>query len=129
MKMKKTLSLLILVLTFSVSTFAQSGPAFKFKESNNTFDFGSVKEGPDAVHVFEFTNTGDQPILIQTAESSCGCTTPDWPKAPILPGKTGKITVKYNTANRVGPINKSIYIKSNASRVPVELKITGNVVK
>jgi len=129
MKMKKILSLLILVLTFSVVTFAQSGPAFKFKESNNTFDFGSVKEGPDAVHVFEFTNTGDQPILIQTAESSCGCTTPDWPKAPILPGKTGKITVKYNTANRVGPINKSIYIKSNASRVPVELKITGNVVK
>lgn len=129
MKMKKTLSLLILVLTFSVATFAQSGPAFKFKEPNNTFDFGSVKEGPDAVHVFEFTNTGDQPILIQTAESSCGCTTPDWPKAPILPGKTGKITVKYNTANRVGPINKSIFIKSNASRVPVELKITGSVVK
>lgn len=127
--MKKTLSLLILVLTFSIVTFAQSGPAFRFKESNNTFDFGTVKEGPDAVHIFEFTNTGDQPILIQTAESSCGCTTPDWPKAPILPGKTGKITVKYNTANRVGPINKSIYIKSNASRVPVELKITGSVVK
>lgn len=126
--MKKLLSILF-VLAFSLNALAQSGPVFKFKEANNTYDFGTVKEGPDAVHVFEFTNTGDQPILIQSADASCGCTTPDWPRTPILPGKSGKITVKYSTANRVGPINRSIYIKSNASKTPVELKILGNVAK
>ena len=126
--MKKLLSI-VFVLTFSMNVMAQSGPVFKFKETNNTYDFGTVKEGADAVHVFEFTNTGDQPILIQSADASCGCTTPEWPKTPILPGRSGKITVKYNTQNRVGPINRSIYIKSNASKTPVELKILGNVAK
>ncbi len=126
--MKKFLSIILLLC--SVVAFAQSGgPAFKFKEANNTHNFGTVKEGADAVYSFEFTNVGQQPILIQEATSTCGCTMPDWPKAPILPGKTGKITVKYDTKNRVGTIDKTVFIKSNASRTPVELKITGTVVK
>lgn len=126
--MKKLLSVLLLFCV--VTVFAQgNGPAFKFKEANNTHNFGTVKEGQDAVYSFEFTNVGQQPILIQEATSTCGCTTPDWPKAPVLPGKTGKITVKYQTKDRVGPIDRTVFIKSNASRTPVELKITGTVVK
>lgn len=126
--MKKLLSLVCLFFTFV--GFAQtSGPAFKFREANNTHNFGTVKEGPDAVYSFEFTNVGDQPILVQEATSTCGCTTPDWPKTPVLPGRTAKITVKYSTKDRLGPIDRTVYIKSNAGRTPVELKITGMVVK
>lgn len=126
--MKKLLSFVFLLCT--INLFAQSGStAFKFKEANNIHNFGTVKEGADAVYSFEFTNVSDQPILIQEVTSTCGCTTPDWPKAPVLPGKVGKITVKYNTKDRLGPIDRTVFIKSNASRVPVELKITGTVVK
>ncbi|HLU17539.1 MAG TPA: DUF1573 domain-containing protein [Edaphocola sp.] len=126
--MKKLFS--VILIFCSLFAFAQqSGPAFKFKDANNTHDFGTVKEGTDAVYSFEFTNVGNQPILIQEATSTCGCTTPDWPKAPVLPGKTGKITVKYQTQGRVGPIDRTVFIKSNASKTPIELKITGTVVK
>lgn len=126
--MKKIISLFI-ALTFSVVMFAQSGPKFQFKEKDNTHDFGTLKEGAIAEYAFEFTNTGNQPILIQKAEASCGCTTPEYPKAPILPGKSSKIMVKYDTNGRLGPINKSVFIKSNASATPIELKIIGNVTK
>ncbi|HRP89840.1 MAG TPA: DUF1573 domain-containing protein [Edaphocola sp.] len=120
----------ILLIFCSSLAFSQSGgPEFKFKESNNTHNFGTVKEGPQVSYSFEFSNVGKQPILIQEVSASCGCTTADWPKTPVLPGKSGKITVKYATSGRVGPIDRSVYIKSNASRMPLELKILGSVTK
>lgn len=130
--MKRILSTLILVAFAAVASFAQGKPAtFKFQEKNDTYNFGTVKEAGEIEHVFEYTNTGGVPLIIQSVEASCGCTTPDWSREPVLPGKKGKITVKYNTKGRVGPFNKSIYIKSNAT-VPngqdrYELKITGEV--
>lgn len=126
--MKKLLS--IFLIFCSLFAFAQTnGPEFKFKETNNSHNFGTVKEGPEIAYSFEFTNVGKQPILIQEASASCGCTTADWPKTPVLPGKSGKITVKYATSGRVGPIDRTVYIKSNASRLPIELKILGTVSK
>lgn len=129
--MKKILSTLLLVAIASVTALAQGkGAQFSFKDKGDVHDFGTVKEGGDAVHVFEFKNTGDKPLMIQNAEGSCGCTTPEWPKTPILPGKSSSITVKYDTRNRVGPISKSVYIKSNATNggERYELKIKGEVV-
>jgi len=130
--MKKILASVILVVMASLTALAQGkGAQFQFKDKNDTYDFGTVKEGADAVHIFEFKNTGDKPLIIQNAEGSCGCTTPEWPKTPILPGKSSAITVKYDTKGRVGPINKSVYIKSNATNSGgerYELKIKGNVV-
>src|SRR5690606_26227731 len=117
--------------------FAQDAPAnknmpqFKFK-GGDTHDFGTLKEGPVAEHIFEFTNTGKEPLIIQGATASCGCTTPEWPKEPILPGKSGKITVRYNTQGRVAPFNKEVYIQSNAfvpgGKERYELHIKGTVV-
>jgi hypothetical protein len=92
----------------------KNAPQFKFKDGD-TWDFGNnIKEGPQAEHIFEFKNTGKEPLIITNASGSCGCTTPEWPKEPILPGKTGKLTVRYNTQGRVGPFTKEVYIQSNA---------------
>lgn len=129
--MKSILSVLFL-LTFTLGVFAQNNnpnaPVFKFVEE--THDFGNIKEGPVGQVDFVFTNTGKEALVIQNCSASCGCTTPDWTKDPILPGKTGKITVKYNTQGRVGSFNKTVYIASNAKsdKERYEIYIKGNVV-
>ena len=93
----------------------KNAPKFKFK-GGDVHDFGKIPEGPAAEYTFEFTNVGKEPLIIQNASASCGCTTPEWPKEPILPGKVGKIKVKYNTQGRGNqPFDKSVYISSNAS--------------
>ncbi|RYD52263.1 MAG: DUF1573 domain-containing protein [Sphingobacteriales bacterium] len=112
---------------------ANPAKAPKFKFAEEVHDFGSVKEGPQAEHVFAFKNTGKSPLIIQNVSASCGCTTPEWSKEPIAPGKSGKITVRYNTQGRVGPIDKAVYIQSNALLPEgkgdrYELKIKGTVV-
>ena len=91
-----------------------NAPKFKFKDANDTYDFGTLKEGPVAEHIFEFKNVGKEPLIIQNASASCGCTTPEWPKEPILPGKTSKLTVRYTTQGHGGPFTKDVYIQSNA---------------
>jgi len=129
--MKKIATFLILLFA-TFSSFAQNdrpnAPVFKFNEE--THDFGNLKEGIEASFDFVFTNTGKEPLLIQDCKASCGCTTPDWSKAPVLPGQKGKITVKYDTKGRPGSFNKSIFIASNAKSTEkrYEIIITGNVV-
>ena len=98
---------------------------FKFKEE--THDYGEVPEGPLAECDFEFKNVGKKPIVISEAHGSCGCTVPNWPKDPILPGKKGVIHVSYNTQGRQGPIMKDVTINSNAKQSPMVLHIRGNV--
>jgi len=112
----------------ATSNPTEKGAKFKFT-SDETYDFGEVQEGPQAEHIFEFKNVGNEPLIIQNASASCGCTTPEWPKEPILPGKTGKITVHYNTQGRPGPFTKSIFISSNATKENErkELFIKGSV--
>jgi len=100
---------------------------FKFKDENNTHDFGTVPEGPQAEYDFEFKNTGKKPIIITEAHGSCGCTVPKWPKEPILPKKKGVIHVTYNTDHRSGPISKEVFITSDASENPTTLHIRGTV--
>jgi len=106
-----------------------NGPKFQFK-GGDAYDFGEVAEGPVAEHVFEFKNTGKEPLIIQNANASCGCTTPEWPKEPILPGKTGKVTVRFNTSGRGGqPFDKTVFLTSNAvsDKERYELHIKGTV--
>lgn len=92
-----------------------NAPKFAFKDGD-TYDFGKIPEGPVAEHVFEFTNTGKEPLIIQNVGASCGCTTPIWSRDPILPGHKGKITVRLNTAKRGNtPFIKDVYISSNAA--------------
>lgn len=125
--------MLLAVTTFGVQAQdKKAGPVFKFK-GGDTHDFGTLKEGPQAEYDFEFTNTGNAPLIIQSASASCGCTVPTWPKEPILPGKKGTIKVKYTTQGHVSPFAKEVYIQSNAVNLPngaerYELHIKGTVV-
>ena len=91
----------------------KDGPVFKFKDGD-TYDFGEVPMGPEVYHDFTFVNTGNQPLMITDANPSCSCTTPVWPKEPILPGQTNKINVGYKTKDHAGPFYKDVYIQSNA---------------
>ena len=119
---------LIIAIVFNASVFAQA--KIEFKDKDNTIDYGRVeKESDNGIRAFEFTNTGDAPLIITNVQSTCGCTIPTKPKEPIMPGKTGKIEVKYNM--NPGPIRKTITIESNASNVDsgrVALKIKGEVI-
>ena len=75
---------------------------------------------------FAFTNDGKEPLILSNVRSSCGCTVPTWPRQPILPGQSEVIKVKYDT-KRVGMINKSIHVYSNAVKSPLTLKIKGKI--
>lgn len=125
--MKKIL--LLLLLTLSQTHFGQEGAKITFKAAENTIDYGKVYKNEDSgIRVFEFTNTGNAPLLIKHAQSTCGCTVPKWTKEPIMPGKTGKIEVQYNM--QPGPIRKTIVIETNAVNVEegkVALRIKGEV--
>lgn len=100
---------------------------FKFKDKENTHDYGTVPEGPTAEYDFEFKNVGKKPIIISEAHGSCGCTVPKWPHEPIAPGKKGTIHVTYNTDHRPGPISKEVTITSDAQEKSTVLHIRGTV--
>ncbi|MEC7263216.1 MAG: DUF1573 domain-containing protein [Bacteroidota bacterium] len=122
--MKKTVLVLFLGL-ISLGIYAQEATA-KIEFKSETIDYGEIEKGSDGVRVFEFTNTGTAPLVISDVRSSCGCTIPKKPEEPIMPGKTGKIEVKYDT-NRVGPIRKAITVTSNADTPTKVLKIKGEI--
>ena len=112
-------------LMFAQFTWAQSGAKITFKEEKH--NFGELEEGPKVTHEFTFTNTGTEPLILSNVKASCGCTTPSWPKDPVMPGATGSIMVTYNTANRPGSFNKSVTITSNATEATKLIYISGNV--
>lgn len=124
--MKKLL--VFITVLIGLTSLAQKVPKIEFKEE--TINYGEVEKGKDdGIRVFEFTNTGDEPLLIKNAKSSCGCTVPEWPKEPIAPGAKGQIKVQYNM--NPGPISKTITIESNAINKPngmVPLRIKGTVI-
>lgn len=125
--MKKIIALFAFTL-FSSIGIAQNGPKIEFTAQDNTIDYGKVTNTENGTRDFIFTNTGNAPLIITNVLSTCGCTVPTKPNEPILPGKTGKITVKYNMAP--GPIRKTLTVESNAVNYEggrVALKIKGEV--
>lgn len=124
-------SILLIAALFMAMPFVYSqvenpnAPQMTFKKT--VHDFGTINEGGNGICDFSFTNTGKEPLIIISAKASCGCTIPEYPQKPILPGQTDIIKVKYDT-QRQGPINRTVTIESNAKNSPVVLSITGNVV-
>ena len=123
--MKKLVAILFLGV-ISFGALAQEKVA-KIEFKTDTIDYGTIEKGADGVRVFEFTNTGNAPLIISDVKSTCGCTVPKKPDAPIMPGEKGEISVKYDT-NRVNPIRKTITVTSNAETPTVALKIKGEVI-
>jgi hypothetical protein len=89
-------------------------------------DFGTFKEENGPVkHQFKFFNKGNAPLLITDVKASCGCTTPDWTKSPVLPGQSGLVSASFDPSKRPGNFDKTITVTSNAEQVT--LRITGEV--
>ncbi|MFN4764480.1 DUF1573 domain-containing protein [Gillisia sp. Q332] len=122
--MKTILSILIVIFGGLSTITAQDTAKFQFK--SEVIDYGEIEKGADGLRVFEFTNTGNAPLIIENVYSSCGCTTPSWTKTAVAPGASGKIEVKYNTTI-VGPIRRTITVYSNAEENPKAIKIKGRV--
>ena len=94
---------------------------------DTTYNYDTISKGSSGECMFEFTNTGDEPLIITSAFSSCGCTVPSWPKEPVLPGDKNSINVKYNTGKE-GAFSKVIVVKTNScSHNNVLLRIKGYV--
>lgn len=95
---------------------------FKYTEHN----FGTINSGSDCSYDFVFVNTGKSDIIINNVSTSCGCTTPEWPRQPIPSKSRAVIKVKYDS-NRIGNFSKTITVYSNAKNSPVVLSIRGQV--
>ncbi|RYU97743.1 DUF1573 domain-containing protein [Emticicia agri] len=121
--MKKLFSTIAVVFAFVAAVQAQGSLKF----NKEVHDFGKVAEGPLATYSFEVTNTGTAPVVISNAAASCGCTTPEWSKDPIMPGAKSTIKVGYNTSGRPGAFTKTITVTSNAENATVILTIKGEV--
>ena len=99
----------------------------KIEFEKEVHDYGEIKQGDNGIYEFVFTNKGNVSLILANVKGSCSCTVPMWPKDPIEPGESGVIKVKYNT-QRVGAINKSVTITSNAVNAPRKvIRIKGNV--
>ena len=130
--MKKVFYLLGLMLIMVGMAKAQDskpavGPEIEFEKV--VHDYGDVPYNGNGECEFRFTNTGNEPLIVQKPRSSCGCTIPSWPKEPILPGESDVIKVTYKP-NRVGNINKTVTVTSNAlQNSTVVLRIKGRVLE
>lgn len=127
--MKKLVLSLATVVATALFVNAQDSPlpaagGAEIDFEKEVHDYGTMKQYGDASCEFTFTNTGTAPLIISNAKGSCGCTVPQWPREPIAPGASNTIKVKYDS-KRVGPINKSVTITSNASSPTTVLRIKG----
>lgn len=132
MKRKSSLTIILLVISLcvgsSLSLFAKPKEKASIKFEQTTYDFGMIKEkGGPVSHDFNFINDGEGNLIIYDAKAECGCTTPEFPKQPIAPGKSGKIKVTYNPLGRPGGFTKVVTVKVNGNPSKVHLKIRGTV--
>ena len=122
--MKKILVIVALLFVTTLCANAQAVITFEKKSHN----FGNFTEDKEMVYDFVFTNTGDKPLVINQAFSSCGCTVPTYTETPVQPGEKGIIKVRYNAKGTfVGPFKKPVTIRSNASNSMVRIYVEGMV--
>ncbi|MDA8714984.1 DUF1573 domain-containing protein [Flavobacteriales bacterium] len=133
--MKKLMLSLSLVLSLSILLaqepvqvgVASAGPQLTIDKE--VHDYGTLEQGAPGGCEFLVTNTGDSPLILNRCKGSCGCTVPECTGEPILPGGSTVIKVNYDT-KRIGPINKSVTIESNAKNTRVKtIKIKGTIIK
>lgn len=123
------LSLLIL-LGINTNSTAQLNitTGSKLQLEKSTHDFGTVEQNAPTEVKIKVSNPGDEPLVLTDVKGSCQCTVPVWPKEPIAPGSSAFITIKYNSS-RIGPINKSVTVRSNSAEEAVKvIRIKGEVV-
>jgi hypothetical protein len=112
----------------STSLFAQKKADEIAKINVETYDLGKLKQGVPATATFIVTNIGTEPLYIDNATPTCGCTISDYTKSPIAPGKTGYIKATYNAAS-VGHIDKTLTVKFAGAVDIKSIKLTGDVLE
>ncbi|MBB4077462.1 hypothetical protein GGR28_000063 [Lewinella aquimaris] len=110
----------------SVATPAGPTTALAFDE--DAFNFGTVTEGEIITHTYSFKNTGSEPLIVSDARGTCGCTVPSKPTAPIAPGETGEITVRFDTRNKVGERQQKVTVTANTTPPQTVISLDGTVV-
>ncbi len=126
--MKKLILMIALVLGVGVGVNAQTKPA-EFKFEAETHDFGKIPLNKAAVYIFNFTNTGDLPLIISKIETTCGCTVGEYTKTPVKKGEKGFVKVTMTPAGVALPFNKAITVSSNARTTTKVLYIKGESVE
>ncbi len=99
-----------------------SGPIMTFEST--IVEYGEIDQNSEPLRVAKFTNTGTEPLIIQSARGSCGCTVPTFPKEPIMPGESGQLEIRYDT-KRLGQINKTVTVTTNEGGEAHTLKVVG----
>ncbi len=111
----------------TVEAKVPSGPLTTIKFTEEDYNFGKVEQGQVVEHSFEFKNTGKEPLIISDCRASCGCTIPEWPRDPIAPGATSKITAKFNTAGKSSDQKKVITVSANTEPMETFISVAGFV--
>ena len=122
----KKITLLLTAVLFTAALFAQKTVADVAKIASETIDLGKIKQGVPATATFIVTNVGKEPLIIEQANPTCGCTIGDYTKAPIAPGKTGTITATYNAAS-ASHFTKTLTVKFAGVDEIKNIIITGDV--
>lgn len=131
----KHILLTLIFAAASLTTFAQAippplppedsgAPKMVFEELE--YNFGTIKQGESVTHIFKFKNAGKQPLIIDKAIGSCGCTVPVYPLEPVRPNGSDEIKVTFNSANKSGPQDKTVTINYNTDKTVV-LHMRGTV--
>ncbi|HLT86316.1 MAG TPA: DUF1573 domain-containing protein [Sphingobacterium sp.] len=111
--------------TDTIGNELTQGGKIEFGES--VYDFGEVKEGEVVEHVYAYTNTGTEPVILSQVSASCGCTTPSYTQTPVLPGKSGEVKVSFDSNGQVGKQQKIVTIVSNAENRVTTVQLKGEV--
>lgn len=102
---------------------SQSRPKTTLQFDKVEHDFGTIKQGDQVECVFKVTNTGNEPLIIEDAKGSCGCTVPDYPKDPIAKGETRDIKVKFNSGGKSEKQQKTVTLTANTEPINTTLTI------
>lgn len=124
--MKQIVFIFMSLLLMTGGAFAQNQAVIAAEKA--THDFGTIQEDNGTVtHTFKISNSGDAPLVVTRVIASCGCTTPEWTKEPIAPGKTGEVKITFDPKGRPGPFTKTISVYSNGKTGSFVLTIRGEV--
>lgn len=129
--MRKTIILFVTAIVSALGLMSFTGEPANATSAvvwkTEVVDAGEIPQGTPKAIEFEFTNNGSAPLIITSAKGSCGCTIADYPKEPIAPGKTAKVTATYNAAAK-GPFTKTVTVTTSESETPKVLTLKGTVI-
>ena len=104
---------------------SEGGAEIQFE--NSVWDFGEINQKESVNYVYEFINTGSEPLIISNAKGSCGCTVPEWPKEPIPSNGIGEIAIQFNSGEKKGRQNKTVTLTTNCTPNTTILRVVGNI--